>query len=1030
VSTEDFKRRLTAILSADVEGYSLLMREDEEATIRTLKTYRTAIRDLIRQYRGRLVDSPGDNLLAEFASVLDAVNCAVEIQRELAERNTELPENRRMRFRIGVNLGDIVEDGERIYGDGVNIAARMESLAEGGGICLSGKVYEEVKHKLGLEYEYQGEQEVKNIPEPIRVYKVLSYPGAAAHRVAKAKKAVGKTWRNAIIVIVAILVVGAAVAIWHFYFRAPPIEPASIKKMAFPLPDKPSIAVLPFDNLSGDPKQEYFSDGITEQIITGLSKVPDLFVIARNSSFVYKGKPVKIQKVAEDLGVRYVLEGSVQRSESRIRITAQLIDALTGKHLWAERYDRDLKDIFALQDEITTRIMRAMRLKIFAAGERKIWGKTTDNIQAYEKFLLGSYHFRRLNKADNFIARQVLAKAVSLDPEFAGAYVLLGWTHWHDVFLGSSKNPKKSLGQAFQAARKTLALDDSLAAAHGLLAHIYLQKRDHGKAVEEAEKAVSIDPNSADALVWLGFCLRYSGRPEEAISLYEKALRLNPFSPSYYLHGSAVAYYLTRRYDDAIAACKRAIAVEPESIWSHFTLSVVYSASNRDKESHVEAEKVLRINPKFSLEYLEKTLPFKNKADLARLIGDARKAGLPDKPPLPLPSKPSIAVLPFVNMSGDPTQEYFSDGITEEIITALSKVPELFIIARNSSFTYKGKSVWIPTVGKELGVKYVLEGSVRRAGDKVRVTAQLIEAKTNHHLWAERYDRDLKDVFAVQDDITKKIITSLQVKLTEGEQARVWARGTNNLQAYLKVLKARDYLNHLSKERNALARNALEEAIALDPNYAVAYELFAGTYWNAVIYRWTSTPKKCFGKCIELAKKATALDESLAGGYMSLVYGKLGQHEKRVALAERDVALNPNSSVALFWLGTALNYSAGKHEEAIAAFNKAIRLDPVPRLFYLMWLAVACRDAGRYDEAIPICRKILQKEPDYLFAHTCLASCYALMGRDEEARAEAAEVLRIQPKFSVDYVVKQAPYKYDIDRKRLRDSLLKAGLPH
>jgi class 3 adenylate cyclase len=274
VNTEEFKRRLTAILSADVEGYSRLMREDEEATIRTLKTYRKEMRNLIQRYRGRVVDSPGDNIMAEFASVVDALNCAVEIQRELAERNTELTPDRRMQFRIGVNLGDVVEDGERIYGDGVNIAARMESLAEGGGICISGIVYDQVKHKLGLEYEYQGEQEVKNIAEPVPAYRVLSFPGAAAHRVVKAKRAVGRTWRNVAVAIVAVLVVAAAVAVWKFYFRPPSIEPASVDRMAFPLPDKPSIAILPFVNISEDPKQEYLADGISENIISALSKVP------------------------------------------------------------------------------------------------------------------------------------------------------------------------------------------------------------------------------------------------------------------------------------------------------------------------------------------------------------------------------------------------------------------------------------------------------------------------------------------------------------------------------------------------------------------------------------------------------------------------------------------------------------------------------------------------------------------------------------------------------------------------------------
>jgi len=337
MTAQGLKRKLSGILSADVEGYSRLMRDDEESTIRTLTTYRAAIIKLIQQYRGRVVDTPGDNILADFTSVVDAVNCAVEVQRELAERNAELPENRRMEFRIGVNLGDVVEEGERIYGDGVNIAARVEGLAEGGGICISGTVYDAVETKIGLEYEYLGEQEVKNIPKPVRVYRVLSFPGAAAHRVIKAKKAVGKTWRNVVVAIVAVLVVGAAVAVWHFYFRPPAMEPASIEKMVFPLPDKPSIAVLPFVNMSGDPEQEYFSDSLTEEIITGLSKVPHLFVIARNSTFTYKGKPVKIHQVAEELGVRYVLEGSFRKAEARLRVTAQLIDATTGHHLWAER---------------------------------------------------------------------------------------------------------------------------------------------------------------------------------------------------------------------------------------------------------------------------------------------------------------------------------------------------------------------------------------------------------------------------------------------------------------------------------------------------------------------------------------------------------------------------------------------------------------------------------------------------------------------------------------------------------------------
>jgi adenylate cyclase len=413
MAEERFKRKLAAILSADVKEYSRLMSEDEEATIRTLTAYREAMATLIKQFRGRIVDAPGDNLLAEFASVVDAVNCAVEIQRELAEQNTALPADRRMEFRIGVNLGDVVEEDDRIYGDGVNIAARVESICAGGGICISGTAFEHVENKLDLEFENLGKHEVKNITKPVQVYRVLSHPGAAAHRVIKAKKATGRTWRIRLLVIAAILIIGAVATIWKVYehVSAPSVEVASMEKMAFPLPDKPSIAVLPFVNMSDDPQQEYFSDGITEDIITDLSGISQLFVIARNSTFVYKGKPVKIRQVAEELGVQYVLEGSVRKAGNKVRINAQLIDATNGHHLWAKRYDGQLMDVFALQDKISQKIVSALKLKLSVGEQEQVARKETDNIKAYEDFLQGWNFYRRDTPEDWAKAISYLEKA-------------------------------------------------------------------------------------------------------------------------------------------------------------------------------------------------------------------------------------------------------------------------------------------------------------------------------------------------------------------------------------------------------------------------------------------------------------------------------------------------------------------------------------------------------------------------------------------------------------------------------------------
>ncbi|MFQ5990779.1 MAG: copper-binding protein, partial [Candidatus Methylomirabilales bacterium] len=358
------ERKLTAILSADVKGYSRLMGEDEAATVQTLTAYREVMASLIRQHRGRVVDSPGDNLLAEFASVVDAVQCAVEIQRELKARNAKLPDHRKMEFRIGVNVGDVIVEGERIYGDGVNIAARLEGLAEGGGISISWTVYDQIKNKLTLEYESVGEHMVKNIAEPVRVYRVSIEPvGAPIVRRERRGGVISSRPRAALAALVVLLLLGAgAAAIWNVYLRSSsaPVEVASGEKMAFPLPEKPSIAVLPFVNMSEDPEQEHFADGLTEDMITDLSNLEDLIVVARNSVFTYKGRPIKVQRVAKELGVRYVLEGSVRKVGDRVRITTQLVDATTGHHLWADRFDREVKDVFALQDEITKKVVQTL----------------------------------------------------------------------------------------------------------------------------------------------------------------------------------------------------------------------------------------------------------------------------------------------------------------------------------------------------------------------------------------------------------------------------------------------------------------------------------------------------------------------------------------------------------------------------------------------------------------------------------------------------------------------------------------------
>jgi adenylate cyclase len=632
MTNQEVKRKLTAILSADVKGYSRLMGEDEEGTIRTLNTYKEVMSNFIRQQRGRVVDAPGDNLLAEFGSVVDAVRCAVEIQKELKTRNAELPENRRMEFRIGVNLGDVIEDGEQILGDGVNIAARLENLSEAGGICISGTAYDHVENKLSLGYEYLGEQTVKNIAKPVRVYRVLMEPEAAGKMIVE-KKAKPRQWQRTIIgLVAAVIVVVAAVVIWKFYTpTAPRMEVASKEKMAFPLPDMPSIAVLPFVNMSEDPKQEFLADGITEEIITALSKVPNLFVIARNSTFTYKGKAVKVKQVSEELGVRYVLEGSVQRSANRVRITGQLIDALTGHHLWAERYERDLKDIFALQDEITLKILTAIQMKLTGEDQSSIAEKHFrggQGLDCWLKIMEGLKYMDRFNVGDNNLTRRMAEEAIAMCPEVPAAYYLMAGVHMIDYYLGSTKSPEETIDKGIEMAQKALTLNESYGQAHGLLGHLYLAKREYEKAIAEGERAAALNPNDATAIAFYATSLGFAGSSEEAIPLFQKAIRLNPFGPIWVNQNLGNALQMTERFEEAVSAYKKVIQRAPNYIWGHLMLAATYSKMGREKEARAEAAEVLRINPKFSLDFLAKTTVYKEQSVRENLLNALRKAGL------------------------------------------------------------------------------------------------------------------------------------------------------------------------------------------------------------------------------------------------------------------------------------------------------------------------------------------------------------------------------------------------------------------
>jgi adenylate cyclase len=577
------QRRLAAILSADVAGYSRLMGDNEVATIRTLSEYRAAISEIIAVHQGRIVDMPGDNLLAEFGSAIDAVEAALAMQRELAARNAQLSEARRMAFRVGVNLGDIITEDNRIYGDGVNIAARLESLAPAGGICVSGKVHEEVCRKLDLAFEDLGEHELKNIAARVRVYRVRTDDAGTA--------------------------------------AGPALAPA-------PGSAKPSILVLPFANMSGAPEQEYFADGLTEDILTDLSRFRELFVISRNTSFKFKGQAVDVKKVARELGVQYVVEGSVRKAGNRVRVTVQLIDAESDHHVWVERYDRDLADIFAIQDEVTSAIVATLPGRMEAAARRRTERKPPANMVSYECVLEAKALHHRSNRDDNMRALSLIRRAVQLDPRYAHAHA------WHACILGQQWGYGWCADRAVIQAeierelQVALGLDENDSDVHRILAAVAVVRDEFDKAVYHQQRALALNPNDDLIVVQQGEILTWLGQGEEGIEWIRKAMRLNPYHPERFWFHLARAQFVAQRYADAVESLRHITA--PDGL-HHALLAACHAQMDDAEHATVHAAEVIKRIPGFAIrEHCLPMLHYRRETDLAHHLEALRKAGLPE----------------------------------------------------------------------------------------------------------------------------------------------------------------------------------------------------------------------------------------------------------------------------------------------------------------------------------------------------------------------------------------------------------------
>ncbi len=573
-------RRLTTILVADIVGFSRQMASDEEGVVTRLKALRTAVIDpRIAAGGGRLIKTMGDGFLIEFPSVVAAVRTAIAIQTEMGERGASEPEARRLRLRMGINVGDIVIDGDDILGDGVNIAARLEPMAPAGGICISRAVYEQVRGKVDVDLMPMGAKQLKNIPELVEV--------------------------------------------WHI--KVDDAAPAAAAP-APAMPEKPSVAVLPFDNMSADPEQDYFADGITEDIITELSRLPALLVIARNSTFTYKGKATKVQDVCRDLQVRYVLEGSVRKAGQRIRVTAQLIDGSSGGHVWAERYDRDLADIFAVQDDVTTQIVRALKVKLTDSKSAPTPRVEPENAEAYDCVLRAREQYRLYSTEGNAVARELCEKAIALAPNYAEAHAGLAETYVQDWFLGDPQ----ALDRAFASAQTAERLDPSLPLVYEALSSVYLFRRQHDKALAAARRWLEVEPGDAEAYANLAGNLHFAGEPEPVAELIETATRLNPHYPFYYPLYAGQALFTMRRFQEAAGLIRRSIARNPHALPPHFYLAAAYGQLAEDGLARDALAEARKISPEFSLARARAVTPYRREEDLNLLLDGLRRAGLTD----------------------------------------------------------------------------------------------------------------------------------------------------------------------------------------------------------------------------------------------------------------------------------------------------------------------------------------------------------------------------------------------------------------
>jgi adenylate cyclase len=989
------ERRLAAILVADVVGFSRLVGADETGTLARLAALRRDVTDpLIAGHGGRVFKQTGDGLLVEFASAVQAVTCARAIQAKAGGGPLSL--------RIGIHLGDVIVQGDDLLGDGVNIAARLEGIAEPGGIALSRQVHDQVRDRLDAAFEDRGEIELKNIARPVHVF------------------ALGD--------------------------RAAP--PTSAPVLA--LPDKPSIAVLPFQNMSGDPEQEYFTDGIVEDIITELSRFRELFVIARNSSFTYKGKAVDIRQVGRELGVRYVLEGSSRKAGDRVRVTAQLIDCESGSHLWAERYDRNLADVFAVQEEITRGIVAQIAPAIEASAHARTRRARPESLSAHELAIRAWVEAdAAYAAADPALRDRTMAlaqQALALDPDCVLAWVVLGFLAWQADFYSDRERSEEMCRPGFDAVRRAIELDRNEHRAFVMRGLLHVELRRHHDALADLRHACELNPNDARTLQALAFAELMNGEAMAAKNHGLESLRLNPRDPTRYNTTSflANACFFAGEYAEGlkwIEESKRERPGFPPTIMTAIKLHVGLGQLDRAR-----AEAALVRSPAVEARLLRGGSLVRRPEDRERDIRFQRIGFGLDPPPaaasepaLPLPDKPSIAVLPFLCPGGTAEQEAFADGITESLITDLSRQNTFTVVARTTSFALKGKATDVREIARTLGVRYVLEGSIQPGRGRLRINVQLISALDGIHLWADRFDKQLGDLLDLQDEIAERTSRAVNVQVRDAEIRRATEGARESRDPATLILLGRRIFTQGFCRANALQAAAVyADAVRIDERNASAHAALSIAKTCIHMSRFTDTPEADLAEAVRHCDRARSLDPSLAYVQVAAAWILVATRKYAAALAafEKVAQAAPIAGGNAFANLALAKNGVGRSAEAEADLLRVIRVTPSdPQMDIWYWfLGMTYICLNRYPKAVEAFRTSISLTPEFDFPHVFLAAVSVALGRMDEARAAIGHARALGTRWTIR-TIKAAPFSgigVGIDDARIAalwDGLRQVGFP-